>query len=100
VDDASKIETIKQHLRIEYGTGATALSALHQLRKQLAAEATEAVTLTGQTFEGGSHTGQLVFPRIMFLQCVIARLLELDPTIDPGPMSVTFISRNSRFLEL
>ena len=58
------------------------------------------MTLTGGTFEGGQHTGQVNFPKIMYLQCVLSRLSELDPTIETGALSVTFASFNSRFLEL
>jgi len=100
VDDASKIETIKQYLRVKHGTGATAIAILRQLMDQLAGEATDSVTLTGGTFEGGQHTGQVNFPKIMYLQCVLSRLSELDPTIETGALSVTFASFNSRFLEL
>ena len=100
MDDASKYGTVLQYLRITYGTDAAAITQLKALATSLFSDATEAVTLTAQTFASGSHSGQIMFPRIMYLQAVLARLIEIDPTIDTGPTNVTYAAFNLRPFEL
>ena len=83
MDDASKLETIKQYLRRKY---ASDLAGLKTLADTIAASATESVTLTGQTFEGSSHQGVLVFASIDYLAAIEAVIMEIDPSpVIPPP---------------
>ena len=97
--DASAISTAKQYLRMKYlVTAATAtalpvydLRGLRKLADEIALSAFDAVTLTGQAFEGGSHQGQLTFPRMDYLQAVMDIIAEANPTGTPqAPTRTTF----------
>jgi hypothetical protein len=80
---AENISTAKRYLRRKY---ATDLPGLRALAETVAGEALgDSVTLTGQSFEGGSHTGQLVFPRIDYLGAIEQVIAELDTTTPLRP---------------
>lgn len=86
-DSAENISTAKLYLRRKYATN---LTGLKQLAEKIADEALgDAVTLTGQSFEGGSHTGQLVFPRIDYLRAIEETIRFLDTTQTFDPASAT-----------
>jgi hypothetical protein len=86
-DTAENIATAKLYLRRKYAEN---LTGLKQLAAQIADEALgDAVTLTGQSFEGGSHTGQLVFPRIDYLRAIEETIRYLSPTQTFDPASAT-----------
>lgn len=95
--DASAIETAKQYLRLKYlVTPATSTTgpvyttpALRALADLVAEGAFEQVTITGQTFEGGSHQGQVVFPRMDYLRAVLELIAEADPAGTPQAPSRT-----------
>lgn len=77
MDAAARIDTARRYLRRTYAQNLTGLLALAD---QVANTATEAVTLTGQSFEGGSHTGQLTFEPMAYLTAIEDIIAELDPT--------------------
>lgn len=86
-DAADNIYTAKLHLRRKF---ANDLPGLRALANEVADEALgDAVTLTGQAFEGGSHSGQLVFPRIDYLRAIEETLLFLSPTQTFDPAAAT-----------
>lgn len=88
MDSASNLATAKQYLRRKFSDN---LPALKALADQVAGEALgESVTLTGQTFEGGSHTGVLTFPRMDYLRAIESLIAELDPTVPVAPPRVVF----------
>jgi hypothetical protein len=82
MDDASRIETAKRYLRRKY---ATDLLGLRALADSVAECATDAVTLTGQSFEGGSHSGAVTFEPMAYLTAIEDVLAELDDTVPPPP---------------
>lgn len=75
MDDASRIATVKQYLRRKYAGDVNGLKAL---ANQVAESAVAAVTITGQTFEGGSAQGTVTFEKLAYLAAVEAVILELD----------------------
>jgi hypothetical protein len=77
VDDASRIATAKQYLRRTYADNINGLKAL---AAQVAESAFSAVTITGQTFEGGSAQGTVTFEKMAYLTAVEAVIAELDTT--------------------
>lgn len=94
MDDSAKLLTAQQYLRMKY-TGQ--VPALRALADKIAEGAFEAVTLTGQQFEGGSHQGQLVFPAMLYLQAVLQLIAELDPDNTPvAPCATVFPDFSAR----
>jgi hypothetical protein len=85
MDAAANIQTAKLYLRRTYAAN---VAGLKTLANTIAADAFEAVTLTGQSFEGSSHTGQLVFARIDYLRACEELILELDTAL-PRPVIQT-----------
>ena len=84
--DADAIYAAKLYLRRVYADNLTGLKAL---ATTVATEAFDSVTLTGQSFEGGSHTGQLTFPRLAYLRAVEELIIELDPDTVPAAANST-----------
>jgi hypothetical protein len=82
MDSASRIETYKQYLRITY---ADDVAGLRTLMATVAAVATNAVVVIGQSFEGGQTNGQLVLEPMAKLNAILAVLAELDPDNVPEP---------------
>lgn len=74
---ATAYTAYKQYLR---RTFATNLPGLRTLADTFAAELADSVTITSQSFEGGSHAGQITMPVGLKLQAVEEILVELDST--------------------
>ncbi len=86
-DAAQNIANAKKYLRRKYAADLTGLRALADT---VATEALgDAVTLTGQSFEGASHSGQLVFPRIDYLAAIEDVIRELDTALVASPAEAT-----------
>jgi hypothetical protein len=97
VDDAAKLETVKQYLRRKYATN---VEGLKTLADRIAESAVKAVTITGQTFEGGSAQGVITFEKLAYLNAVEQLILELDPDNTPkAPPAVAFADFSSSHLE-
>lgn len=86
LSDAAKIEIVKPHLRREY---ANDLEGLKLKAKEIFGAATDTVTLTNGSFEGGSGSGEITFPKILLL----GALNDLIAEIDPGYLAPTLIPR-------
>ena len=80
--DAAKISTLKQYLR-RTNVGDDGLAKLKALADTLFGSATNEVTITGNSFEGGTASGVVTFPKMAYLQAVEELILELDPTNTP-----------------
>ena len=79
MDDAARIEVVKQYLRRKYTGGTTdGLKMLKSLADDVFNAATDPVTLTGQSFDGGSHSGQITFEKMAYLSAIEAVISELD----------------------
>jgi hypothetical protein len=91
-DDPARLQTVRQMLRLRYNQPSSPnLPGLKALWEQVATGATEAVELTGQAFEGGNATGQIVFTRLGYLQAVQDVWAEMDPCSMPcQPPGVRF----------
>ena len=61
MDDNAKVATAKAYLRRKYTND---LQGLKNLADTVAASAFEHVTITGQSFEGGSAQGQVSFEKL------------------------------------
>lgn len=72
---ATALAAYKQYLRRTYASNVPGLRALAE---QLVAELTDNVTITSQTFEGGSHSGQITMPPGLKLAAVEELIIELD----------------------
>lgn len=75
--DPNLSSALQQYLRRTYASN---LNGLRVLAEQTFAQATEAVTITQQSFEGGASTGTITCPRAVLLQAIEDVLLELDDT--------------------
>lgn len=79
MDDASNIATAADYLR-----RTKTLAELKALMAKVGEEALgETVTLTGNSFEGGTASGVITFPRMAYLSAIMAIIDELDPTNAP-----------------
>lgn len=97
MDDAAKLEVAKQYLRRKY---AADVPGLKTLADRIAESAFRAVTITGQTFEGGSAQGQITFDKLAYLGAVEALIAELDPDNTPtAPAAVTFADFSGAYTE-
>jgi hypothetical protein len=63
--DHQKISGIKAYLRYK------SLAELQPLADAIFASATEEVTITGTNADGGSASGEVTFPKWLFLQAVM-----------------------------
>lgn len=63
--DHHKVSGIKSYLRYK------SLAELQALSDSIFASATEEVTITGTSAEGGSANGEVVFPKWLYLECVM-----------------------------
>lgn len=81
VDSADRIETVKRYLRRKYAADVSGLKALAE--KIFTGGATNAVTINGQSFEGGSAQGVITFEPLAYLKAVEEVIAELD---DDAPL--------------
>lgn len=88
MDDHARIETVKQYLRRTYASNVDGLKLLAENLVRNGG-ATDAVTITGQSFEGGQAQGQLTFEPLAYLGAIESLILELDPTYTPSAPSRT-----------
>lgn len=89
MEDAAKLATRTQYLRIKFRAGTTApnIAGLRRYLEELgSAGRTDPVTITQQSFEGGQTTGQLTDDDVIELQAAMAVLAEIDPTNTPAPV--------------
>lgn len=83
MDDAAKIETFKEWLRVKY---ASDLNGLRRYVRELGdGSAADSVVITSHTFVDGSAAGQLVLEPMVKLRAALDVLRELDP--DNAPTS-------------
>ena len=80
MDDAAKIREAKRYLRDIYANDVPGLRAL---RSQVVSNALQAVTITGQSYEGLNTQGSLVFEPMAYLKAIQDVLAELDPDNTP-----------------
>ena len=78
---AAAVSGYKKFLRRKFSGN---LPALRALADQCADSAQDQIVITTQSFEGGSHSGQVILPRLVALDLVETLLIELDPT-SPRP---------------
>jgi len=82
VDDQASIQTAKRYLRRKYADN---IPGLKQLAEDVVRNgAFDAVTITGNVYEGGSGQGQLTFSPIAYLEAIESLLAELDPENTPA----------------
>lgn len=97
MDDAERIEQVKRYLRRTYAANVQGLRALAD-RIFESGGATDSVTITGHSFEGGSANGQITFEPLAYLKAVNEVLAELDddePLETPNVASVRFTATTS-----
>lgn len=87
MDDATRIDTVRRYLRRTFAANPTGLRAL---ATQLYTSGTTSVTLTGQSFEGGSHSGQITFETLAYLTAVEDVLSEIDADSPPPTPDRTY----------
>jgi len=89
-----QILVAKKYLRRKYANDAT---GLRLLADTIATGAFEAVTITGNSYEGGSASGQITFEPLAYLSAVEDVIAEIDPDNVPAPapmvMESTFCHR-------
>ena len=81
-----KIVAAKKYLRRKYQNN---VQGLKELADKVATDAFEAVTITGNAYEGGSAQGVLVFSSIEYLGAIEDLIAEFDPEVpQPDPMII------------
>jgi hypothetical protein len=78
--DREKINYAKAYLR-----RTKSVDALKALADELYASATDTITLTSGAFEGGSHSGQITFEKVLLGIAIEELLAELDPDYQVPP---------------
>ena len=61
------------------------IAELRALADTTFSEATDTVTITSGSFEGGQGTGEITFEKVILGQAIEKLLTELDPDYDPPP---------------
>ena len=84
--DADKIYTAKLYLADKYAGNP---NGLRKLADEVATCAFDNVTITGQSFEGASHQGQLGFDKMDYLRAVMEVIAAIDPNYVPPASSAT-----------
>lgn len=74
--DAAKIAYVKSYLR-----RTATLLQLRAIADQVFACATETVTLTANSFEGGASSGQVTFEKALLGTAVEELIREMDPAV-------------------
>lgn len=88
MDDPQRIDTARRYLRRKYAAGTAAdLAQLRALADEVFAAATDTVTLTGQSFDGGSHSGVVTFEKMAYLAAIEDIIAELDTSATAIPPS-------------
>jgi hypothetical protein len=83
MDDSAKLDILSDYLRFTY---AQDVNGLRKKITDIASNgALEFVTITGDSYEGTSHQGQLTLAPLIYLGAALAILRELDPTAIPEP---------------
>lgn len=85
---ADRIQAAMRYLRRKYAANIPGLKALAD---QVAVEAFDAVTITGNGYEGGNASGMLTFERLEYLSAVENLICELDPDA-PQPAALVMYS--------
>jgi hypothetical protein len=93
---AEKINTAKSYLRRKYATNVQGLKALAE---QVATGAFEAVTITGNGYEGGTAQGQLTFEPMEYLAACEQLIQELDEDAPQPPSLVMHSDFSCRRVE-
>lgn len=83
MDEAAKIETFKEWLRVKYARDVTGLRRYVQELGD--GSAADSVVITSHTFLDGSAAGQLVLEPLVKLRAALDVLRELDPDNAPSP---------------
>jgi hypothetical protein len=85
---AERIVAAKKYLRRKY---AADLDGLKTLADSIATGAFEAVTITGNQYEGGGADGQITFEPLEYLAAVEDVIADIDPAA-PAPASLVMHS--------
>jgi hypothetical protein len=97
---SAKTRILEDNLRIRFlATGD--LTGLRKLFAEVSAGATRFVEITGNSYEGGSASGQVLLERLEYLDAVQRLLREMDPTLAAAeaPPSSTFADFRGGFLQ-
>lgn len=90
LSSSAKIRILEDNLRIRF-KATSDLVGLRKLFGEVSAGATRFVEITGNSFEGGAASGQVLLERLEFLDAVQRMLREMDPTLaeacEPPPTS-------------
>jgi hypothetical protein len=81
---------LRSYLRRRY---ATDLTGLRRLADETFVAATDTVTLTSLSAEGGSHAGSITCPKGLLLLVIEDLIAELDPTAPRASNAAVFLSR-------
>lgn len=81
---AERIWAAKSYLRRKYKDN---VDGLKTLADQVASSGFDAVTITGNGYEGNNASGQITFEPLEYLSAIEAIIAELDPdSPQPGPL--------------
>ena len=81
LSSSAKIRILEDNLRIRFLAPAD-LTGLRALHTEVSCGATRFVEITGNGYEGGSASGQVVLERLEYLDAVQRLLREMDPALD------------------
>jgi hypothetical protein len=81
LSSSAKIRILEDNLRIRFLAPGD-IYGLRALFLEVSSGATRFVEITGNGYEGGSASGQIVLERLEYLDAVQRLLREMDPTLD------------------
>lgn len=83
MDESTKLATVQDYLRLKYSADG---AGLRSLIDRIAGDgALEYVTITGDSYEGESHHGQLTLEPLLYLRAAMDVLREVAPELVPAP---------------
>lgn len=80
LSSSAKIRILEDNLRIRF-KATSDLAGLRALFEQVSAGATRFVEITGNGYEGGSASGQILLERLEYLDAVQRLLVQMDPDL-------------------
>ena len=96
---ALNLSTARDFLRRKFATDLTGLR--REIERVGAMAMNTRLNLTGQSFEGGSHNGEVAFTAMEYLRALLDVEADLDPTSvgTSGYSSIRYADHSSRYAE-
>lgn len=101
MDDAARINTFKQLLRVKFRAGSASpdLVGLRKYISDLEAEASGSVIINSGSFEGEQATGQVILEPLVKVAAALDVLAEIDPSAPQPPATIRYADFSDGYIE-